>query len=71
MIRVLEYSGDTHNIERVREKLDQLHFQAKAQAEIERSKAIQKTLASLPDDEGIHKHIHAHDLHVYTLYRKP
>ena len=53
MIRVLEYNGYTHAIESVREELDQLHFQAKAQAEIERSKAIQKTLASLPDDEGI------------------
>lgn len=52
-IRVLEYNGYTHAIENVREELDQLHFQAKAQAEIERSKAIQKTLASLPDDEGI------------------
>ena len=37
MIRVLDYKGHTHNIERVREELDQLHFQAKSQAEIEQS----------------------------------
>ena len=71
MIKVLDYNGCTHNIENVREELNQLHFQAKAQAQIERSKAIQKTLASLPNDEGIYTSTwHTHNLSVY-FYRKP
>ena len=56
----------THNIENVKEQLDQLNFQAKAQAEIERSAAIQNLLASMQSDEGIYTH--AHITCVYNMY---
>ena len=51
-LKILESNNHTHGLHRVREELNQLNFQVKAQAQLERSTVLKQTLSDLPNDTG-------------------
>lgn len=54
LLKILEHDNYTNGLHRVREELNQLSFQVKAQAQLERSTAVKRTLSNLPNETGVY-----------------
>ena len=58
MFKILEHNNCAHNLHKVREELNLLNFQVKAQGQLERSTALKQIMFNLSNDTGITSHIH-------------
>lgn len=56
MLQILEHSNYTHGLDKVREELNKLNFQVKAQVQLKQSTALKQTLLNLPNDGGIYSY---------------
>ena len=52
LIKILEHKNYPNGLYKAREELDQLSFQLKAQAQLERTTAVKQMMSNLPNDKG-------------------
>lgn len=54
MLKILKHNNYTHGLDKVREELNQLNFQVKAQAQLEQSTVLKQMLFNLSNDAGMY-----------------
>ena len=52
LLKILEHNNYPSGLHKVREELNQLSFQVKAQARLEQTTAVKQMMYNLPNDKG-------------------